>query len=70
MDDTTPLGKPLHGCGHRRVTLSQVFKAQRRFQLLPCGNGEATDAFTRQRPHRYEGGVVSEKHDGSKALGI
>ena len=34
MDDTAPLGKPLHGCGHRRVTLSQGFKAQRRFQLL------------------------------------
>ena len=70
MDDTAPLGKPLHGCEHRRVTLSQVFKAQRRFQLLRCDNGKATDAFTRQRPHRYEGRTVFEKHDRSKTLGI
>jgi len=34
MDDATLLGKPLHGSGHRRVTLSQGFKARRRFQLL------------------------------------
>jgi len=40
------------------------------FQPLRCGNGKATDAFTRQRPHRYEGGTVSKKHDRSKALGI
>jgi len=54
--------------------LSQVFKAQRRFSTFVCCNGKATDAFTRQRqrqrPHRYEGGTVYEKHDKSKALGI
>ena len=29
-------------------------------QLLRCSNGKATDAFTRQRPHRYEGGTSYE----------
>jgi len=70
MDDTAPLGKPLHGRGHRRVTSSQVFRTQSRSQLLRCGNGKATDAFTRQSPHRYEGGTVSKEHDRSKAPGL
>ena len=70
MDDTALLGRPLHGPGHRRVTLSQVFKTQSRSQLLRCSNGEAADAFTRQRPHRHEGGTGSEAHVRSKVPGV
>ena len=59
MDDTTPFSKPLHGRGHRRVTLAQVFRTQSRSQLLRCGNGKATDALTKhsrptQRKKRVE----------------
>ena len=66
MDDTALLDKPLHGRGHRRATLSQVFMTQSRSQLLRCSNGGAADAFTRQRPHRYEGGTDFEAHVRSK----
>jgi len=70
MDDTTLLGRPLHGRGHRRVTLSQVFKTQSRSQLLRSSNGEAPDAFTRRRPHRHEGGTGFEAHVRSKVSGV
>ena len=63
MDDTPPLGKPLHGHGHRRVTLSQVFKTRSGSQLLHCSNGEAAIAFTGQKPHRHGGGTGFKAHD-------
>ena len=66
-DDTALLDRPLRGRGHRSATLSQVFKTQSRSQLLRCSNGGAARAFTRQRPHRYEGGTGFEVHVRSKA---
>ena len=67
MDDAALLDKPLHGRGHRSTTLSQVFKTQSRSQLLRFCNGGAAGAFTRQRPHKYEGGTGFEVHVRSKA---
>ena len=34
---------------------------------MRCSNGGAAIAFTRQRPHRYEGGTGSEVHVRSEA---
>ena len=62
VDDTAPLGKPLHGRGHRRVTLSQVFKTQSRSQLSRCGDGKATDAFTKHRRRTYRVVQRSERN--------
>ena len=44
--DTALLGRPLHGRGHRRATLSQVFKTQSRSQPLRCSSGGVVVAFT------------------------
>ena len=60
MDDTTPLGKPLRGRGHRRVILSRVFRTQSRSQLSHCGNGKATDAFAKHRRRPYRVAQCSE----------
>ncbi len=70
MDDTALLDRPLHGRGHRRVTLSQVFKTQSRSHFLRCSKGGAAGAFTRQRPHRHEGGTGFEAHVRSKVPGV
>ena len=67
MDDTTLLDRPLRGRGHRSATLSQVFKTQSMSQLSRCSNSGATIAFTKQRPHGYEGRTGSEVHVRSKA---
>ena len=56
-DDTAPLGKPLRGHGHWCMALSRKFGAWSKPQLLRYNNGKATDAFMKQRPHRYEGGT-------------
>jgi len=37
---------------------------------LRCSNGEAADAFTRQRLHRNEGGTGFEAHVRSKVPGV
>jgi len=62
MDDTAQLGKPLHGRGHRRVTFSQVFRTQSRSQLSRCGNGKATDAFTKHWRRTYRVAQCSERN--------
>ena len=62
-DDTAPLGKPLRGRGHWCVALSRTFGAWSMPQLLRYNNGKTTDAFMRQRPHRYEG---ETSHEGTR----
>jgi len=63
MDDTAPLGKPLPGRGHRRVTISQVFRTQSRPRLARCGHGKATDAFTKHRRRTYR---VAQRSEGNR----
>jgi len=42
------------------VTLSQGFRTQSRSQLSRCGNGKATDAFTKHRRRAYRVNVAKE----------